>query len=264
MLALKIVLAPGLVVVASLVERRFGSRVGGLFAALPIVAGPILLFYAKEQGVGFAAGAAASTLLGLVSLTAFVVVYASFAGRVGYAVALASGWGAFLVSTALLSTLRVPPVAALIIAVAAFSIALLVLPRFPATEDSQVIRRPSWDLPLRAGAALALVLVLTFAASSLGPRLGGLLTPFPVVASVLAAFTHVQGGNAAVQQLLRGLVVGFFAFALFCFVLAIALRPDGILVAFAFAAVAALSLQAVVLRVSHGRAMAVESNTPLP
>ena len=62
---------------------------------------------------------------------------------------------------------------------------------------------------------------------------------------------------------LAPIAVGFFAFALFCFVLAIALRPDGIFVAFAFAAVAALLLQAVVLRVSHGRAMAVESNTPL-
>ena len=80
-IATKIMLAPSFVVGASLIARRFGVRVGGLVGALPVVAGPILLVYAFAHGRVFAADAAAGTLLGLVSLTTFVVVYAHLAGR---------------------------------------------------------------------------------------------------------------------------------------------------------------------------------------
>ena len=81
LLAVKVLLAPSFVVGASLAARRFGPRVGGLIAGLPVVAGPILLAYALAHGRAFAAGAAAGTLLGLVSLIPFVVVYAGLAGR---------------------------------------------------------------------------------------------------------------------------------------------------------------------------------------
>ena len=79
--AVKVLLAPSFVVGASLAARRFGPRIGGLVGGLPVVAGPILLVYALTQGADFAADAAAGTLLGLISLTAFVVVYGRLAGR---------------------------------------------------------------------------------------------------------------------------------------------------------------------------------------
>ena len=63
-LAVKVLLAPGFVVGASLAARRFGPRIGGLVAGLPVVAGPILLVYALAHGRAFAPGAAAGTLLG--------------------------------------------------------------------------------------------------------------------------------------------------------------------------------------------------------
>ena len=93
LLGVKVVLAPSFVVGASLVARRFGPRVGGLIAGLPVVAGPILLAYALAHGREFAATAAAGTLLGLVSLIAFVVVYARLAGRTSGGCACSpAGW----------------------------------------------------------------------------------------------------------------------------------------------------------------------------
>jgi hypothetical protein len=92
LLAVKLLLAPSFVVGASLATRRFGPRVGGLIAGLPVVAGPILLAYALAHGRAFAAGAAAGTLLGLVSLIAFVVVYARLAGRVFWGASMLAGW----------------------------------------------------------------------------------------------------------------------------------------------------------------------------
>ena len=128
-LAAKVVLAPGFVVGASLVARRFGARIGGFVGALPVVAGPILLVYALSHGRAFGADAAAGTLLGLVSLTAFVAVYGHLAGRTTWSISLLAGWTAFLVVTALMSMLSVPAPGALVLAWAAIAGALVILPR---------------------------------------------------------------------------------------------------------------------------------------
>src|SRR3984957_17742246 len=106
--AVKLLLAPCFVMGASLVARRFGPRVGGLTAGLPVVAGPILLAYAIEHGRAFAATAAAGTLTGLVSLIAFVVVYGRLAQRVFWVLSMLSGWLAFACATAVFSAISLP------------------------------------------------------------------------------------------------------------------------------------------------------------
>ncbi|MEV6932252.1 hypothetical protein AB0M46_48255 [Dactylosporangium sp. NPDC051485] len=70
-LVLKLLLAPLLVAGSSLAGRRWGAQVAGVLVALPIVAGPILLIACLEHGPAFGARAAASALLGLVSLALF-------------------------------------------------------------------------------------------------------------------------------------------------------------------------------------------------
>jgi hypothetical protein len=54
-LALKLLLAPMLVVASSLAGRRWGPRLAGILVVLPIVAGPILLILYLEHGGRFAA-----------------------------------------------------------------------------------------------------------------------------------------------------------------------------------------------------------------
>ncbi len=246
LLAVKLLLAPSFVVGASLVARRYGARVGGLIAGLPVVAGPILLVYALAHGRAFAAGAAAGTLLGLVSLIGFVVVYARLADRVFWGASMLAGWLAFALATLLFSALSLPLGAALGLAALALLVGLAALPR-PAAEPVPYSRPPTWDLPVRAMCALALVLSLTAIAGWLGPQLSGLLAPFPIIATVLATFTHAQRGTNELRRLLRGLVGGFGAFALFCFTLAVSLRSLDTAAAFALASALALLTQAVVL-----------------
>jgi hypothetical protein len=243
LLAVKLTLAPGFVVGASLTARRFGPRIGGLIAGLPVVAGPILLVYSLAHGAGFAAGAAAGTLLGLVSLIAFVVVYARLAARTCWSVAMLAGWLAFAAGTAAFSAISVPAGGALAIAAAGLLTGLALLPR-PSAELRVHAPPPAWDLPLRGACALALVLTLTAIAGWLGPQLSGLLAPFPIIATVLATFTHSQRGADELWRLLRGLISGFGAFALFCFTLAVSLRSLGTGPAFARATLLALVVQA--------------------
>jgi len=250
LLAVKVLLAPGFVVGASLAARRFGSRVGGVVGGLPVVAGPILLVYALAHGRVFAAGAAAGTLLGLVSLIVFVIVYGRLACRVFWGASMLAGWLAFGLATAIFSALSLPLGVALALAALALLVGLALLPR-PGTSPRVHAPPPAWDLPVRAACALVLVLALTAVAGWLGPQLSGLLAPFPVITTVLATFTHAQRGTDELLRLLRGLLGGFGAFALFCFTLALALARMDTAAAFALATALALLAQAVVLALTH-------------
>ena len=91
--------------------------------------------------------------------------------------------------------------------------------------------------------ATAFVVALTSAAPLLGPRLAGLLAPFPLYGAVLATFAHRLQGREPAVNVLRGLLLGLFAFASFFLVLAV-LLPEGIAPAFAVAIVAAAGVQA--------------------
>jgi hypothetical protein len=245
-LAAKLLLAPSFVVGASLATRRFGARIGGLIAGLPVVAGPIVLVYALTHGPRFAASAAAGTLLGLISLIAFVVVYARLSGRRTWLSSMLAGWAAFAAATGLFSLISLPAGVALALAGAAIAAGLTAMPRRPDTP-SVPARPPTWDLPLRAACALVLVLTLTAVAGWLGSQLSGLLAPFPIIATVLAVFTHVQHGSDELVPLLRGLVSGFGAFALFFFTLAVSLPPLGTLASFALATAVAVLTQGLLI-----------------
>jgi uncharacterized membrane protein (GlpM family) len=251
-LAAKILLAPTFVMGASLVARRYGARIGGLVGGLPVVAGPILLVFALSHGRAFAAEAAAGTLLGIVSLLAFIVVYSHLAGRASWAVSLVLGWGAFFAMTGLLSTVTIRADPALAVVLVAVALTLVVLPNVRG-ERLSAVSLPAWDLPVRGLSALALVLALTALAGQLGAKLSGLLAPFPVIASVLAVFTHAQHGEEDLLRIMRGFVVGLVAYALFCFALAVSLESLSIAESFLLATSCALATQAVALTVTWRR-----------
>jgi hypothetical protein len=220
-LVLKLVLVPGLVAGVTLAARRWGVWVGGLLTALPVAAGPTLCFYAVEQGREFAADAAAKTTLGLLAVTAFVVVYAWTCRRRPWWVCLGLGWIGFAACT--IGLYQVDSRLSLSLALVTAS-ALLTLRFLPAAPSRTATTSTSgWDLPLRMVSAAALVFVLTGVAHLLGPTLRGLLTPFPVATGLMAAFTHAQRGPSAVLGFFRGFLIAEISFAVFCAVFAAAI-----------------------------------------
>jgi hypothetical protein len=283
-LALKLILAPAFVVAASLTARRFGPRVGGLVGGLPVVAGPILLVLAIVHDARFAQRSATTSLLGLVSLSAFVVAYGYACRRTTWPGALAVAWLAFLAVTALASLVHAGPTVALACACVGFVAARAALPVAEAGEMTGAARArsarlagtltgkhpvdvparrvapaatttttsattspPSWDLPVRAACAAVMVLAITGASAGLGPRLSGLLAPSPIITTVLAAFTHAQLGSTATLRLLRGMLLGFYAFALFSWTIATALPHTSIAAAFALGTLVAVLTQLAIM-----------------
>jgi hypothetical protein len=245
-LALKLLLAPALVVGSTLAGRRWGPRVGGVLVCLPVVAGPILLVVWLQHGAAFAAGTARAATLGVVPLALFAVVLAGLSRRHGLVVTVLGSWLAVLTADALLTLVQVPAWLALVLALATLHGAGLVLRGQPPGTPPP-LRVPWWDLPARAVATAVLVLVLTGLADVLGPTVTGVLSAFPVALTVVCGFALVAGGHRAVVALLRGIVPGLDGFALFLFVTAVTLGRVPAGVAFGLALLAALAVATVLL-----------------
>jgi hypothetical protein len=173
--------------------RWWGLRLGGLVSAFPAIVGPLLLIAAHEHGTAFAAKAASGTLLGLVALSGFALAYGRTALHAGWRTSLAAGWVTAAAIAALLAAVDAGPLAGLAAATLSLVVAYCLLPSGAAALAGP--SAPRWDLPLRMALTAALVVSLAAAATRLGPVVGGLLAALPVLASVLAVFTHEQQGR---------------------------------------------------------------------
>jgi hypothetical protein len=244
-LALKVVVAPVLIGAASLAGRRWGSALSGWLIGIPFTSGPIAFFLALDPGPAFAARASTAIMAGAISQALFCLAFAWTSRRARWMASLAAGTIGFGVATAVLTFVILPVAGAFVIVIIVLVVALFLMPSAPARPGRPVSFR-RWDLPARMLVATAFVVVLTTAAPLLGARVAGLLAPYPLYGGVLAVFAYrLEGADAAVA-LLRGLLLGLFAFACFFGVLASLLQRE-LWLAFAAAILAAAFVQGAAL-----------------
>jgi hypothetical protein len=242
---LKLVLTPTLIGGATLAGRRWGPAVAGWLVGLPLTSAPVALFLAIDHGRVFAAMAATGMLAGTVSQAVFSLAYSRVAGK-GPWLSVALGCLGFAWSTLLLDRLSLAVLPALAITLAAILAALWLLPvKSVGPEPSSPLSR--WEIVIRMLVATTFVLALTASAPVLGPRLSGLLSPFPFFGALLAAFAHHNAGAASAVAVLGGLLHGLFAPVAFFLVLSGLLVPLGIPAAFAVAAAAGIATQGLTL-----------------
>ncbi len=247
-LLLKLVVTPAIIGTASLAGRRWGHSISGWLIALPLTTGPITLFLALSHGPAFAATSAAATLAGGMSQAAFVTAYSQLAWRWKWPATLGAAVLSFAILTALLQQVTLPLVPLCAVVFLVFALVLRALPR--QKDEREAVEEslpPRWDIPLRMTIATLFVVLITALAPSFGPRLTGLLAPFPLFTATLAAFAQHQHGPAAAIKVLRGLLMGLFSYASFFFMLALLLVPAGIGLAFAAAILVMLTLQGISL-----------------
>src|SRR5207248_1789769 len=126
-----------------------------------------------------------SILLLKLILTPLLIGIASLAGRRwGPQV---SGWliGLPFTSAPVTFFLALPLPLLYVTVLVSLVVALFLLPRVSAPAASDAEPLPHWDIPARMIVATAFVVLLTGIAPALGPRLSGLLAPFPLYASIL-------------------------------------------------------------------------------
>jgi hypothetical protein len=243
MLALKLVITPVLILLASLSGRRWGESVGGWLVGLPLTSGPVAFFLTLDEGPAFAVQAAAGSLAGTAAQACFAFAYFQVAERSSWPFALATGTLAFAAASATLQALSLPHVALLVIALATLTLALSAMPAQKARSVAAIL--PAWDIPARMLVATLLVLAVTASASVIGPRLSGLIATFPIFATVLTVFAHRHRGGTAARQVLRGLLMGLYGFVAFFVVLGLLLPQTSIALAFLGAGLAAMAVQGI-------------------
>ncbi|MGH7442999.1 MAG: hypothetical protein ACREKE_10045 [bacterium] len=247
-----------LVALATMAGRRWGDVATGLVGGLPVVAGPILFFYAREQGPVFAAEAAELTLLSIVSLSFFLLTFGWRSWFKASALScLLLGWFAFAVCTVLMDHITAVHVMGLAKALG-YALLTLFLARRSLPQGGVTVDPPKaaggaeafsrWDLPLRVAFAALLVVILTGLAHRIGPRLGGLLTAFPIASTVLTLFAYSQGGREAALAVIKGLLVALNAYAAFCVVLALVLPAWNLYLSFTAAVLATVVIQTLLLK----------------
>src|SRR5262249_3077995 len=242
LLLLKAILAPSLIGLASWIARRWGPTIGGVFTALPLTSGPVVFVLAFERGPSFAAAASVGALLALISLSGFALAYSWSSRSLRWTGSSLVGCAAYLVCTALLQRWSIPFDVTFVMVCGILLACVYAMPLDSVTKNRSPA--PAWDGPVRMIVAAILAVGITTSAPVLGPKVSGLLTPFPVAATILAAFIHHFDGYPAAREFLRGLVKGLFSFAVFFLVIGILIERWSIGATFAMATVATLTCQA--------------------
>lgn len=243
LLVLKLTLVPTLIACITLAGRRWGASVAGWLSAFPVVAAPILFFIAIEQGPAFAATAAAATLSAVLAILVFALAYAWTATRLSWQWCVLTAFAAYTLAVTVLKWWSPSVTAAALTVLGVLMLTPSLFPRM-AGAPASAAARPN-DLHLRMIAGAALVLFVTHFSMQLGPQLSGILAMFPVMSSVLTVFSHRQAGATFAVNLLRGTVLGYYAFASFCIVLSILLQSASVPTAFLSALACAVGVQLV-------------------
>lgn len=257
-LFVKLLLVPLLIAAVTWANGKLGPRIAGTIAALPIVAGPVALAIALEQGGAFAARAAFATLASELSLAVFCVTYMRVCRSQSWPVSLALSYLGFLASSLLLASVDLSATLALGLALLAPMAIAWLGPRPGSMPQPRSVPRMEIGLRMLAGASL--VMALTAAARTLGTTWSGLLTIFPIATSVLAASSQRSGGPDQTLHLLRGLGAGLYSLTAFFVTLAFGLERWSIAASFMAAIGASAATQLALLGLLALRAQA----TPEP
>lgn len=245
LLALKLLLAPSLVALASLAARRWGLKVGGAIAGFPVVYGPIIFIIALEQGPDFAATAALRGLMAILPFALFAVSMSWACLRLPTWLAVLIGWAAYMLFSWASMSLEAGFVLALVFAVAGILGGRALLPH---ASEAKANAKPSmWDIPIRMASTLALLLSVTALAKPMGPAWSGAMASFPVASTVLGVFARLSGGERGPARLFKGTLMGSIAFGTFSAVLHFGLSAWGLGMGFLAAFLAAAAVQTGVL-----------------
>jgi len=225
LLILRFTLAPLTILIATLIQRRFGHRSGGRIVGLPLTTGPFLVLVALTEGAAATSTAAHGVVAGQITVVLYCTTYAHACRKVPAWVALPTS---LAVAALGISIVRFAPTTliALLIVLATIAVALATWP----TEVGDSDQQPPplvWELPLRMIVAGVLVGTLTAVARLVSPYLAGLLSTMPVVLSVLGPSTQIRAGVDATSELLRGTVRSMSGTLMFAAVISWTIEPLG-------------------------------------
>ncbi len=244
---LKLTLAPLIITMATLVARRWGERIGGLVVGLPLTSAPVSVFFALEQGRGFAANAARGAMAGLIAVSVFCTAYALASRRFSWWLTVLISIGLYLATVWITSFFILDLAWTTGLVMAALILALWLVG--PVDVRQTPVVSPWWDIPVRMLVAASLLITITTLAGRLGSNWSGLLSPFPIFTFVMVTFSHSQAGPASAGRVIRGVLAGLFSYTSFFLVVSLLVTRLDLVWVYLFATITALSVNGLFLMV---------------
>jgi uncharacterized membrane protein (GlpM family) len=245
-LAIKMAVAAGFVIAATVIAERAGAFIGSLIVTLPISAGPAYVFIALDHDAEFVARAALTSVYNNVPTALYAVLFVFLAQRFNAAVSVGAGLMMWFATTWLLHRFDWTLMPAILINVVAVVFLFFLVRRF---REAPMPRLPlRWtDLLLRAlivGALIGAVVALSF---TIGPEMTGVLASFPATFTSTMLILHRRVGGKATAAVMAHSLVGLLGFGLCMAVLYLAALPLGVPVALCLALLFSMSWNASVL-----------------
>ena len=244
----KILLTPLLILLCLLAVRRWGSFVGGVIVGLPLISGPVSFFLTLEQGAAFSATASFNTLLGVLACTTAALIYPWLAAwGMPWFVALPAALCGFFVGGWAVLHLTISPLWAVALAMLCPVLVMACLPRVAAGKPANGRALSARvRVPVQMACGVVIVLAVTGAARWLGPGWSGVLMFFPVMICSIVPFAHAALGAAAVVNIFRGIMAGWFGCIAFAVVVMTGVEHLPLWLCYTLATVAALLASAAV------------------
>lgn len=225
-LFIKMAVAAGFVIAATIVAERAGAFIGSLIVTLPISTGPAYVFLALDHDADFVARAALTSVINNVPTLLYAATFVLLAQRSGAAVSVASGLLVWFVCTFLLFQMSWDVLPAVALNVVVTTILFFVVRRF---RDAPMPRLPlRWfDILIRAvivGVLIGAVVALSFI---IGPELTGILASFPATVTSTMFILHRRVGGKATAAVMAHSLIGLLGFSLCMVVLYLTAAPLG-------------------------------------
>jgi hypothetical protein len=204
-LALKLVLAAGIVVLVSVVVERAGPLVGALVMTLPVTLGPAYIFIALEHDAAYVAHGAGASLAVNAVTGVFMLVYLVLAQRRALLPSLAPALACWIMLAPLMQSTEWPLAAAVLLNVAVYTLCLRMSRRYRDVRV-QPVAREWYELPLRALLVAGLMAGVLALSHWAGPTATGMLAVYPVSTTCTMLVLHQRlGGRATAAVIANGL-----------------------------------------------------------
>jgi hypothetical protein len=236
-LAVKMAVAAGFVIAATVTAERAGPFIGSLIVTLPISTGPAYVFVALDHPAEFVSRAALTSVVNNVATALFTVAFVFLAQRFGAGASVLLGLVVWLAATLFVNATSWSLPAAIALNAVVIAACYLLARNFRDVPMPRLPMRRS-ELLFRAvlvGVLVAAVVTLSF---HIGPERTGILASFPATFAATMFILQRRVGGPATAAVMAHSLVGLLGFGLCMAVLSVAAlslgRLTGLLLALLF------------------------------
>lgn len=207
----KMAVAAGFVVAATVAAERAGAFIGALIVTLPVSTGPAYVFVAFDHDDEFVALAAMASVINNVPTLLYTLSYVFLAQKFSSGVSVTIGLIVWLILTMLLNIVHWGLVPAIALNLTCALVAYRIAFRFRKVEIERMpLRWP--ELALRASIGSLVIAAVVTLSFSIGPEKTGILASFPATFTSTMFILHRRVGGPAAAAVMAHSLIGLLGF----------------------------------------------------